>query len=617
LILENVPETPPALRERLRQYLNTRGASFQDFLPDGSILIATRFGDAAQIHRVKQPMGMREQLTFYNEPVGGAGARPNANAFVFAKDTGGDEQFQGFLFDVATGAVSRITDPAMRNQGFTFSADGAQIAWSRVEKTSRDYDIMVADPANAQSARVALEGTGAIQPIDFSPDGRMLLLGEYISITESKIFTLSLDTGTLKQLTPELTVSYGGGEFTADGKGVILTSDEGSEFMRLVRLDLTSGQRSVLTPGLQWDVEGFDLSDDGRMLAYVINAGGASELKLLDMRTGRAPPSPQLPPGVIFGIQWNPQGTALSFTLNSATSPSDVYLYQPRARKLTRWTQSEIGGLDPGTFVAPTLARFPTFDSAQSGPKEITAWVFAPRGPGPHPVVVNIHGGPEGQARPTFSSTIQYLVNELGVAVVLPNVRGSSGYGKTFVSLDNGVKREDSVKDIGALLTWMDTQKQRFDMSRVVAYGGSYGGYMVYASMQMFPERWAAGVDIVGISDFVSFLENTSGYRRDLRRVEYGDERDPAMREHLKTISPLRNAAKIKRPMFIIHGANDPRVPVSEAEQMLRAFKRSGVETWLMIAKDEGLGFAKKANQEAQREAETLFLRKVLNLPPN
>jgi dipeptidyl aminopeptidase/acylaminoacyl peptidase len=615
LVLENVPETPPPVRERLRQYVNTRGASFQDFAPDGGVLIATRFADAAQIHKVAAPLGMRQQLTFYDEPVFGASARPGANAFIFAKDVGGDEFFQGYLFDASSGRTTQFTETGFRNQSAAWRRDGRQIAWARASKDSGDYDILVADPADPATRRVVLEGKGALGPIDWSPDGATILLGESISITKSKRFLLTVANGTLRELTPELNVSYDGGEFTADGRSIILISDEGSDFARLVRLDLATGARTPLSPAdLNWDVEGFDLSKDGRRLAYTVNVGGASELRLLELRAGapRALPAPTLPPGVIGGFGWDDAGARLGLTLNSATSPSDVYVYEPGSRRLTRWTQSEVGGLDPSRFVAPRLVRFPTFDSAAGGPKEITAWVYEPRTPGPHPAIVSIHGGPEAQSRPTFSSTIQYWVNELGVAVVLPNVRGSTGYGKAFVELDNGFKREDSVKDIGALLDWMATQRQSFDMAKVIAYGGSYGGYMVYASMQMYPQRFAGGVDIVGISNFVTFLENTSGYRRDLRRVEYGDERDPAMRAHLLKISPLTNASKIVRPMFIVQGFNDPRVPYTEAEQMLAALRRNNAEAWFMMAKDEGHGFAKKENQEAQREAETLFFQKVL-----
>lgn len=617
LVLENIPDTPPAIRERLRQYVNTRGASFQDFTPDGGVLITTRFGDSAQIHKVAAPMGDRTQLTFYNDGVGGASVRPNGRGtFVFAKDTGGDEFYQGYLYDPATGRATQFTEAGFRNGGGVWSRDGRQIAFSRASKDSGDYDIFVADPANPASRKQILDGKGAVGPIDWSPDGSQILVGEGVSVTKAKRFILTVATGALRELTPELNVAYDGGEFTKDGRSVILISDEGSDFARLIQLDLATGARTPLSPAtLNWDVEGFDLSPDGNRIAYVVNVDGASQLKIIDLRlrsATREVPGPTLPPGLIGGLGWNEAGTKLGLTLNSATSPSDVYVYDLQSRALVRWTQSEVGGLDPKTFVQPTLVRFATFDSASGGPKEITAWVYEPRTPGPHAAIVNIHGGPEAQARPSFSSTIQYWVNELNVAVVVPNVRGSTGYGKKFVDLDNGMKREDSVKDIGALLDWMNGQQGRFDMSKVVAYGGSYGGYMVYAVMQHYPERFAGAVDIVGISSFVTFLENTSGYRRDLRRVEYGDERDPAMRAHLEKISPLTNASKIRRPMFIVQGFNDPRVPYTEAEQMLAALRRNNVEAWFMMAKDEGHGFAKKSNQEAQREAETLFFQKIV-----
>ncbi|MDX2235543.1 MAG: prolyl oligopeptidase family serine peptidase [Hyphomonadaceae bacterium] len=616
LVLENVPETPAPVRERLRQYVNTRGASFQDFAPGGGVLVVTRFADAAQVHHVAAPLGMRRQLTFYPDQIGGAAVRPGARAFAFVKDAGGDEFFQRYLYDMDSGKVTHLTEAGLRNTPGVWSRDGRLHVYARAGKDSQDYDIVVVDPADPAARKVLLKGEGAMTPVDWSPDGAQILVSRYVSVTKSRLFLLSVETGALRELTPELNVAYSGGEFTADGAGVIVISDEGSDFARLVQVDLATGARTPLSPAdLGWDVEAFDLSPDGRRLAYAVNVGGASELRLMDLRlrsAARALPAPPLPPGVVGNFAWDEAGARLGLTLNSATAPSDVYVYDVRSRALTRWTESEVGGINAATFVAPRLVRFPTFDSAAGGPKEITAWVYAPRTPGPHPAIVNIHGGPESQARPTFSPTIQYWVNELGVAVVVPNVRGSTGYGKAFVELDNGFKREDSVKDIGALLDWMAAQPQAFDMSKVIAYGGSYGGYMVYASMQMFPERFAGGVDIVGISSFVTFLENTSGYRRDLRRAEYGDERDPAMRAHLTKISPLTNAARIKKPLFIVQGFNDPRVPYTEAEQMLAALRRNNVEAWFMMAKDEGHGFAKKANQEAQREAETLFFQKVI-----
>jgi dipeptidyl aminopeptidase/acylaminoacyl peptidase len=604
-----VPQTPPAVRERLRQYINTRGATFQDWLPGGGMLIATRFGATNQIHRVAQPMGDRTQLTFYDEPVNGASARRDGTgSFFFARDNGGDENFQGFLYDPRASRAVQFTETGTRNQSFTQTEDGRLVAWSLAPANSPDYDVFIADPANASTRRLALDGSGALGPIDFSPDGKRLLIGQFVSVAKTRRFILDVESGALAELTPNLDIAYGGGEFTPDGRSVILMSDEGADYIGIVRIDLATGARTRLTSNLNWDVEEFDLSRDGRTLAYVVNEAGVSTLHLMDMRTGRALRAPELPSGVVFGIGFDDAGRNLGFTLNSATSPSDAHSYDLRTRRLTRWTRSEIGGLNPSAFVAPELIEWRAFDG-----RTISGFYFRPRTAGPHPVIVNIHGGPEGQFRPTFSSTMQYWVNELGVAVIAPNVRGSTGYGKGFVELDNGEKREDSVRDIGALLDWI-AAREELDDRRVMVYGGSYGGYMVLASMTHFNDRLAGAVDIVGISNFVTFLENTSGYRQDLRRVEYGDERNPQMRETLQRISPLTNASRITKPLFIVHGANDPRVPVSEAEQLLATVRRNGGDAWLMLARNEGHGFARRENQEAQREAETLFFQHVLGL---
>lgn len=607
LRVENVPETPPDVAERLRQYVNTRAASFADWTSDGGVLILTRFADTAQLHRVDQPMGARTQLTFFEERVTGAGRRPGGSEILFTRDVGGNENFGGYLLESATGRARQITDDGTRNEGFIWSDDGAQIAWSFVPNAEPNYDIMVSGADGAQRRRV-LDAEGAVYPADFSADGRMLLLQRYISIAETQMSLLDIATGQVTRLTPDISVSYQGGEFTPDGRSIITASDEGSQFHRLVRIDLATGVRTVLTPNLSWGVESFDLSPDGRTIAYVVNEAGQSTLHLMNASNQRAMPAPQLPPGIVSGVTFDRESRRIGFTLNSSTAPGDVYSWDLRTRRLTRWTQSETGGIPQSTFVNPELISWTSFDG-----REITGFLYRPRTPGPHPVIINIHGGPESQFRPGFSSTIQYWVNELGVAVIAPNVRGSSGYGRDFLALDNAEKREDSVRDIGALLDWIGAQNT-LDKDRVVVYGGSYGGYMVLASMTHYNDRLAGAVDIVGISNFATFLENTSGYRRDLRRAEYGDERDPEMRAVFDRISPLNNINNVNKPIFVIHGYNDPRVPVSEAEQVYAAVRRNGGEAWLMISMNEGHGFARRENQEAQREAETLFFRRVLGL---
>lgn len=608
LRLENVPETPPEIAERLRQYVNTRSAVFADWTPEGGVLILTRFGDTAQLHRVDRPLGARTQLTFYDERIADAVLRPGTGEILFTRDVGGDEKFGGFVLDPATGLARPVTEPGTRNESFVWSDDGRQVAWSYVPASEPNYDVYVSSSANVEARQRVFDGDGAVYPQDFSADGGRLLLLRYISIAESQLFVRDIASGASAPITPDLRVAYSGGAFTPDGRAIITLSDENAQFQRLVRIDLASGARTVLTPDLNWGVEEFDLSDDGRTIAYVVNEAGRSALRFMDVRTRRALPAPDLPAGILSGVKFDASGRRVGFTLNSATAPGDVYSWDVRARQLTRWTQSETGGIPAATFVEPELVSWRSFDE-----REISGFRYLPRSAGPHPVIVNIHGGPESQFRPGFSAAIQYWVNELGIAVIAPNVRGSEGYGKDFLALDNGARREDSVRDIGALLDWIATQPN-LDASRVIVYGGSYGGYMVLASMTHYNDRLAGAVDIVGISNFVSFLENTSGYRRDLRRAEYGDERDPEMRAVFDRISPLNNIARVNKPMLVVHGYNDPRVPISEAEQVYAAVRRNGGEAWLMIAMNEGHGFARRENQQAQREAETLFFRRVLGL---
>lgn len=604
----NVPVAPADVSERLRQYVNTRAASFVGWLPDGGVLISTRFGEVNQLHRVDAPMGARTQLTFFDERITSASVRPNSSDILFSRDVGGNENFAGFILDQSTGRARQVSEPGTRNQAFLWNRDGTQFAWSYVPASEPNYDIYVAPVTPPPPRRRVFDGEGAASPIDYAPDGRHMLMGRYISAAESQLFVLNLDTGAMTRLTPELTVSYTDGEFTADGRAIITLSDEGAQFQRLVRIDLATGARTVLTPGVSWNVESFDLSPDGRTIAYVINEAGSSSLRLMDARTQRALPAPALAPGIVSGVEFDEASQRIGFTLNSATAPGDVYSWDLRARRLTRWTQSETGGIPRESFVNPELISWRSFDGL-----EISGFLYRPRTPGPHPVVIQIHGGPESQFRPGFNAMIQYWINELGIAVIAPNVRGSDGYGRDFLALDNAEKREDSVRDIGALLDWIAGQST-LDKDRVVVHGGSYGGYMVLASMTHYNDRLAGAVDIVGISSFTTFLENTSGYRRDLRRAEYGDERDPAMRAVFDRISPLTNINRVNKPMLVIHGFNDPRVPVSEAEQVYAAVRRNGGEAWLMIAMNEGHGFARRENQEAQREAETMFFRRVLRL---
>lgn len=609
LVYENIPEGSAEIREDIRRYQNARSAQFQDWLADGSMLITTRFGQTAQLHRVQQPGADRFQLTFYDEPIAGAVAVPGTNSFLFSRDVGGAEYYQGWIADLE-GRERQVTEPGTRNQGYVFSDDGKRVFWAQVNPGDPKYDIMTMEVGDPASRRKVFDAPGTWTPLDLSPDGSRLLLQYYITSTASELYLLDLASGKATEINPsDGAIAYSGGEFTPGGRSIVTLSDEDADVQRLVEMDLATGDYAVVSEkGLPWNVESFDLSDDGRVLAWTVNEDGYSRVTVRDFRTRRALPQPDLPRGVVTALEFSPDGRRLAIGLSTPTSSGDVWSWDVAGAGLTRWTESELGGLEPDSLVEPQLIRFDSFDGLS-----VPAFLYEPKGPatgGPRPVVIIIHGGPESQVRPNFSPTVQYFVNELGAAVITPNVRGSDGYGKRYLLMDNGPKREDSVKDIGALLDWIATRPD-LDANRVVVYGGSYGGYMVLASLAHYADRLAGAVDIVGISNWTTFLTNTEGYRRDNRRAEYGDERDPQMRAIFDRISPLNMTERMTRPLLVIQGANDPRVPKSEADQIVAKVRAQGGEVWYLLAKDEGHGFRKKQNSDAQREVETLFLRRV------
>ncbi len=614
LAIEGIPEIPAELIERMRRYQHSRQSTLADWTPDGRITISTRFGNTSQLHVVAEPMGDRRQITFFDEPVTGGRWSPTGarGGVAYVRDAGGNENFQVEYLDPAALTPVRITDGRGRASPVLWSHDGTKFAFSWTARTGVAADIYVDDPLDKRMPELVFEapevGWGVTS---WSPDGKSLLIARFVSANESYGYVYDLESRTRREIEPAATkAARGNAVFARDGRGVYFTSDLGTEFQTLRYFDLESGQVTPISGAPPWDVEDLAISHDGRYLVYVVNEDGASRLRLRDLARGAELQPPALPSGVIGSLRFEHGGDRLAFSLQTPTAPFDVWVYSPADGELVRWTQSELGPLEASRFVTPVLVRYPSFDRVGKKPREIPAWVYKPAGPGPHPVLINIHGGPESQSRPIFSIATQQWVSELGYAVIHPNVRGSSGYGKEYVALDNGFRREDSVKDIGALLDWIATQKD-LDASRVVVIGGSYGGYMALASMTHFNDRLRGGIDIVGISNFVTFLESTAEYRRDLRRPEYGDERDPAMRAHLLKISPLTNVAKISKPMLIVQGKNDPRVPIGESEQMVVQIRENGGEVWYLIGLNEGHGFAKRDNIDYYQWAVALFLEKL------
>ncbi len=595
LTASGIPPVPDALAAASRPYMEARGASFAGWnAADRSMLIATRFGNVAQLHRVAGPMMDRRQISFEAEPLGGTWS-PSGDLLLATKDTGGDEFFQ--LYTLRDGRLARLTAGGKsRNELGPWSRDGTLVGFSSTERNGTDSDLYVMDPRHpASKRRVATVKGGGWGISAIAPDNRSAIVGEYRSVTDVKLYRLDLASGALTPLgDPARTIAYGGVDYAPDGTLWAL-SDEGSDVQRLGRLDAASGRFTPIGGAAKWDVDSFAIAKDGRTIAFTTNEAGIDRLALLDVASGRVRRVDAIPAGTISGLEFAPWGT-LGMSLNSARSPTDAYALDPATLALTRWTQSETGGLDPNRNVEPQLVEVKSFDG-----ERVSGFLYRPdprKFPGKRPLIVNIHGGPEGQSRPGFLGRANYQLNEQGIALFYPNVRGSTGYGKRFVGLDNGpFKREASVKDIGAFLDRLSADPA-LDPARIAVTGGSYGGYMCYASAIAYADRLKGSLCVVAISNFVTFLEGTQSYRRDLRRVEYGDERDPAQRAKLQDISPLRRIAEIKAPLFVVAGANDPRVPQAEADQIVKAIRARGGTAWYLVGENEGHGFAKKENQD-------------------
>ena len=595
LTADGVPAVPDALAAASRPYMESRGAGFAGWnAADRSMLISTRFGNVSQLHRVAGPMMARTQISFEAEPLGGS-LSPTGDVLIVSKDNGGDEFFQ--LYTLKNGRLTLLTAGGKsRNSLGPWSHDGKLVGFSSTERNGTDNDLYVMDPRDPKSKRRVAEVKGGGWGIAaIAPGNRTAVAAEYRSITDTRLHRLDLATGKLQPIGDHnKTIAYGGIDFAPDGT-LWVTSDEGSDVQRLGRLDPATGRFTPASPQSRWDVDNFAIAKDGRTIAFVINEAGIDKLSLLDVASGRIRRVDSIPAGTMGGLEFAPWGT-LGLSLNSAKSPTDAYSLDPRTLKLTRWTQSETGGLDPNLNVEPELVEVKSFDG-----EPVSGFLYRPdprKFPGKRPLIVNIHGGPEGQSRPGFMGRNNYLLNEQGIAVFFPNVRGSTGYGKRFVGLDNGAfKREDSVKDIGAFLTSLKADP-RDDASRLAVTGGSYGGYMCYASAIAYADQFKGALCNVAISNFVTFLEGTQSYRRDLRRVEYGDERVPAQRARLQDISPLRRISEIKAPLFVVQGANDPRVPKAEADQIVKAIRARGGTAWYLLGENEGHGFAKKENQD-------------------
>jgi dipeptidyl aminopeptidase/acylaminoacyl peptidase len=609
--VEGVPDIPRALDRALAPYRTVPGFGFGGWLGGRrELLIRAGAAPAGQVFSVVTPGAPPHQLTNISGRVLGSIPRPGRNQFALLYDVDGTEAVQVALFDTRSGQVSRLSDGRSRHLDPRWSPDGRLLAVTGDARNARDYDLYLIDPEGRSAPpRLLAELHGLATVEDWSPDSTRLLVQEVDVTGGARVLSIDADSGESTPLFPTVGEpgmhSPGDPRWSPDGRSILLTLYDGGEFRRLARLDLESRKVTVLTADIEADVESFDVADEGNLIASAIHDDGYSSLRLIDLETGREVARSEIPDGQISGLTFRPGSSEVAFNLETTREPSQVYSLIAGSGVLVRWTLGVPGGSTFTPPAPPDRFRFESFDGRQ-----IPAFIYRPdpaRFPGPRPVLIDLHGGPQAQARPSFLGPESYLMTELGLALIVPNVRGSSGYGLSYLRLDDGERREDAVRDVGALLDWIATQSD-LDADRVAVRGGSYGGYLVLASLSRFGDRIAAGIDVAGISDFQSFMSDQPPLRLDLLRLEFGDERDPRVRSFFRDISPLRRADQISTPLLVVQGQNDPRVPVAEARQIVDAVRGNGVPVWYVLAQNEGHGFSRGENLEYLRAVEARFL---------
>jgi dipeptidyl aminopeptidase/acylaminoacyl peptidase len=582
----------------IERYLNIRSAYGASFSPSGetlSFLMDTT--GTSQVWSVDGPRQWPDQHTFYDERVTFTSWSPERRELAFGMDEGGNERDQLYLLGPDTGEITNLTQRADAKHWWGgWSHDGERFAFTSNRRDNSVFDVYVqARDVVGNDAELVYEGEGWLNVGGWSPDDTRLIVTEAYSNFDQDVYVLDIDSGELTHLTPhEGTIRYQSVSWGPQGENLYLVTDDGADTLYLARLNVETRELTMVEEGGEWELDGVAIDHDTGRLVYSQNADGYTELTtgtLADPDTIETFPQPELPHGVAGGVNFGPDAERFALTVTGSADNTNVYVVEMETGEVERWTDAATAGIPRETFVEPELVHYPTFDGRQ-----IPAFFTLPAtdtGHGETPVIVDIHGGPESQRRPSFSGVKQYLVRN-GYAVFEPNVRGSAGYGKAYGHLDDVENRMDSVKDIEAGVEWLHDHPA-VDTDRIVAMGGSYGGFMVLASLTEYPELWAAGIDIVGIANFVTFLENTGDWRRELREAEYGSLEDD--REFLESISPINNIDAIEAPLFVLHGENDPRVPVSEAEQIVEEAREQGVPVRKLIFDDEGHGFSKLENR--------------------
>lgn len=592
----------------IEQYLNIKSAGSPTVSPDGKfIAYLTDITGTNQIWKVGIERGCPEQLTFFDERVQFASWNPKDKYWIlFGKDSGGNERTQLFLLKSDGSEIRRLTfkDDVIYNFG-AWSSDGTMFAFTSNERNRAFFDVYV---MNIKTGKVDLiwQNDGNNSVVAWSSDNKYILVSQSRSSFDNDLYLVEYPSGKVVNITPHTQPArYMSPKFSNDSRKIYLLSDEGKEFVGLAYIDIKTGQLNYIY-STNWDIETFELSKDGKKIVFVLNVDGYSEVYALDIATKKVVKLGFPTGGIIGSLKFTSDGRKLIFTYQSPVKNQDIYYYDFVTKKVKQITYSSTAGIPLSSFVEPKLVRFKSFDGL-----EIPGYLYLPKNAkrdSSLPVIVSIHGGPEAQELPRFSALYQFFINN-GYAIYAPNIRGSTGYGKTYASLDNTTKRKDAIKDVAMIPEFLKTTGY-INPRKIIVYGGSYGGYMTLSAVTFYPDLWAAGVDLVGISNFLTFLKNTGAWRQRHRMAEYGDPEKDA--EFLKEISPFYHVERIKAPLMIIQGANDPRVPKSESDQIVESIKSRGGIVEYLVFDDEGHGLAKLKNRIKAYKAVVEFLDKYV-----
>ena len=611
LEMGGIPPIPKSLANDVRRYTYISGSPLAGWAPDKREIWVKGISQLSYISSVSSPGEKSKMIKYIPRPgIYDIYIQPQGHYLIFNQDKDGTEKYQMHLYDLQNGKITLLSDSNARDTEFVWSNSGGQVVYSSTAG-GKGVSLYLITPLKPESKRLLVKSNdNYLKAYDWSPGDKLVAYCEFISMDASRLWVINIETG-VKTLLSEHSSNedyYSTPQFSKDGKGVYVRTNRRSEVTRIAYINLETRRCEFLNMDGKWDVEEFQLSPDGKSIAFLVNEDGVSRLYLYDIAAKRKKAIPGLPLGVISGLAWNRTSTDCAFNFKSSNAPNDIYSVAVATGTVERWSQSYSNGMDLDQFPKPELIRWKSFDG-----RTISGFMYQPsrQYSGKRPVIIDIHGGLSEQSRPEYIYADNYLINDLGVVKIYPNYRGSRGYGKTFVNLDNGFHREDSIKDIGALLDWIKSQPN-LDPEKVMVRGASYGGFMALAVALKYNNKIRSSIVEYGISEWIKFISNPDVNFRDIWRAEYGDERDPKVHDYLIRLSPLYSIKQNQKPMFLIHGSNDPRVPIQQAEAVLSAMKDTQVPIWHLFGKKEGHGFKNFTNWEIKTLAVILFIQEYL-----